>query len=151
MPLEVRVVSQVRELYHTYNADIVIVPGSQGEMGVLPRHTPLLTTLRDQGELQIIEGDTVHGFVVFGGVVDIRPDKVIVLADDAKAAAEIDYEAARAARERARRLMESSPAGERTQVMRELRRAEIEARIAQRVMDRPRYQIQVREDEDEIG
>ncbi|NDJ76856.1 MAG: ATP synthase F1 subunit epsilon [Chloroflexi bacterium] len=133
MPLEVEVVSRVRELYHTENADMVIIPGSEGEMGVLPSHTPLLTTLAF-GELRIIEGDDVIGFVVYGGVVEVRPDKVIVLADDAESVAEIDLEEIEAARARARELMEQGPSGEqRALIAQELRRAEIAVRVHQRM------------------
>ncbi|MBP8975062.1 MAG: F0F1 ATP synthase subunit epsilon, partial [Anaerolineae bacterium] len=53
MPLEVEVISRVRRLYHTDRADMVIIPGSEGELGVLPNHTPLLTTLAF-GELRIV-------------------------------------------------------------------------------------------------
>jgi len=49
-------------------------------MGVLPHHTPLLTTL-SFGELRIIEGEESTSFVVYGGIVEVRPDKVTVLAD----------------------------------------------------------------------
>ena len=83
MPLEVEVVSQVRRLYHTDHATMVIIPGSEGVMGVLPNHTPLLTTL-SFGELRIVEGEDVVSFVVYGGVVEVRPHKVTVLADDAE-------------------------------------------------------------------
>lgn len=129
MPIEVEVVSRVRRLYHTDNADIVIIPGSEGEMGVLPNHTPLLTTLAF-GELRIVEGDDVVSFVVYGGVVEVRPHKVTVLADDAESSYEIDIEAIEAARERARELMAEGPGGEqRAQIVQELRRAEIAAKI----------------------
>jgi F-type H+-transporting ATPase subunit epsilon len=69
-------------------------------MGVLPHHTPLLTTLA-YGELRIIEDGDVVSFVVYGGVVDVRPDKVIVLAEDAESATEISQDEINAARDRA--------------------------------------------------
>ena len=133
MPLEVEVVSRVRQLYHTENADMVLIPGSEGELGVLPNHTPLLTTLAF-GELRVVEGDAITSFVVYGGVVDVGPHKVIVLADDAESVSEINMNDVEEARARARRLMEESPAGDqRAMIAQELRRAEIAAKIYQRV------------------
>jgi F-type H+-transporting ATPase subunit epsilon len=132
MPLEVEVVSRVRELYHTDGADVVIIPGSEGEMAVLPNHTPLLTTLAF-GELRIIEGDDVVSFVVYGGVVEVRPHKVIVLADDADSVSDLSLDEVEAARVRARELMAEAPSGEqRAQIAQELRRAEIAVRVHRR-------------------
>ncbi|MCD4685911.1 MAG: ATP synthase F1 subunit epsilon [Anaerolineae bacterium] len=143
MPLEVEVVSRVRQLYHTEKADMVIVPGSEGEMGVLPNHTPLLTTLA-HGELSIIEGNSVVSFVVYGGVVEIRPDKVTVLADDA---AELDEQKIEAARAQARELMASEPPGERRALIaQELRKADFAAQTYRRVVRR-RGAVQVVPDE----
>jgi len=136
MPLEVEVVSRVRKLYHTDRADMVIIPGSEGVMGVLPNHTPVLTTLTF-GELRIIEGDDVVSFVVYGGVVEVRPDKVTVLADDAESAYELDMSQIEAARARARDLMAEGPTGEqRAAIAQELRRAEIAARVYGRIQAR---------------
>ncbi len=136
MPLEVEVVSRVRRLYHTDRADMVIIPGSEGEMGVLPNHTPLLTTLAF-GELRIVEGKDVVSFVVYGGVVEVRPHKVTVLADDAESVYELDMGEIEAARKRARDLMAESPSeAQRAEIAQELRRAEIAARVYSRVQGR---------------
>lgn len=148
MPIEVEVVSQVRQLYHTDKADMVIIPGSEGEMGVLPNHTPLLTTLAF-GELRIVEGKDVVSFVVYGGVVEVRPNKVTVLADDAESVPELDIRQIAAARERARELMEQTPTGEqRAQIEQELRRAEIAAKVYTRLSGRLGPRIRILEDED---
>jgi len=148
MPIEVEVVSQVRRLYHTDKADMVIIPGSEGEMGVLPNHTPLLTTLAF-GELRIVEGDDIVSFVVYGGVVEVRPHKVTVLADDAASVHELDMGQIEAARERARELMEQAPTGEqRAQIAQELRRAEIAAKVQTRALSRPAQRIRSVEEED---
>ncbi len=150
MPLEVEVVSRVRRLYHTEVADMVIIPGSEGEMGVLPNHTPLLTTLAF-GELRIIEGEDVISFVVYGGVVEVRPDKVTVLAEDANSITEIDMDEIEAARARARDLMAAEPSGEhRAQIAQELRRAEIAAKIHDRALIRPGQRIRSLEDENSL-
>jgi F-type H+-transporting ATPase subunit epsilon len=150
MPLEVEVVSRVRQLYHTENASMVIIPGSEGEMGVLPHHTPLLTTLAF-GELRIVEEDgNVSSFVVYGGVVEVRPHKVTVLADDAESVYELNIGQIEAARERARQLMMESPSEEqRSQIAQELRRAEIAAKIQARVTGHPVRRIRTLDDETE--
>ncbi len=149
MPIEVEVVSRVRQLYHTDKADMVIIPGSEGEMGVLPNHALLLTTL-DFGELRIVEGEDIVSFVVYGGVVDVRPDKVTVLADDAESLYELDMAQIEEARERARALMEEGvPDEERAHIVQELRRAEIAAKVHRRAMKRPGQRIRTVEDEDE--
>jgi len=136
MPLEVEVVSRVRRLYHTDHADMVIIPGSEGEMGVLPNHTPLLTTLAF-GELRIVEGEDVISFVVYGGVVEVRPDKVTVLADDAESVYELDMAQIEDARNRASDLMVSSPSeAQRAEIAQELRRVEIAAKVHGRVQGR---------------
>jgi F-type H+-transporting ATPase subunit epsilon len=148
MPIEVEVVSQVRRLYHTDAADMVIIPGSEGEMGVLPNHTPLLTTLAF-GELRIVEGNDVVSFVVYGGVVEVRPHKVTVLADDAESVPELDMQQIAAARERARELMAQTPTGEqRAEIAQELRRAEIAAKVHTRRSGRHAQRIRTMEDED---
>ncbi len=132
MPIEVEVVSPVRLLYHTERADMVIVPGSEGELGVLPNHAPLLTTM-GFGELRIVEGEDVVSFVIYGGIVEVRPDKVTVLADDAESVYEIDLEQVEAARARARELMASAPDdAQRAEIAQELRRAEIAVRARYR-------------------
>lgn len=148
MPIEVEVVSRARQLYHTDTADMVIIPGSEGELGVLPQHTPLLTTLAF-GELRIIEGEDVISFVVYGGVVDVRPDKVVVLADDAESVYELDIEQIEAARDRARQLMDEAPGIEqRAQIVQELRRAELAAKVRRRVEGLPGQRIRTLEDEE---
>lgn len=148
MPLEVEVVSPVRQLYHTENADMVIVPGSEGEMGVLPNHAPLLTTL-NFGELRIIEGEDIISFVIYGGVVEVRPNRVTVLADDAESVIDIDPDQVEAARARARELMDTAPDDfSRHEITQELRRAEIAARISSRATARRSGIRTLEEDED---
>ena len=83
------------------NVNMVIAPGSDGVLGILPRHTPLLTSL-NYGELEIKrEGQPDEFFAIGGGFMEVRPFNVTVLADAAERADEIDIERAKAARERA--------------------------------------------------
>lgn len=148
MPIEVEVVSPVRQLYHTEKADMVIVPGSEGELGVLPNHAPLLTTM-NFGELRIVEGEDIISFVIYGGVVEVRPDHVTVLADDAESVVDIDPQQVEAARARARDLMETAPDdADRHAIAQELRRAEIAARVRSRAVTRRSGIRSLEEDEE---
>lgn len=79
-------------------------------MGILPRHAPLLTSL-DYGELQVkIKDEPDQFFAIGGGFMEVQPDHVIVLADSAERAEEIDIERAKAARERAKTRLERAEA-----------------------------------------
>jgi F-type H+-transporting ATPase subunit epsilon len=91
------------------NVNMVIAPGSEGVLGILPRHTPLLTSL-NYGELEIKkDGEPDQFFAIGGGFMEVRPFNVTVLADAAERADEIDIERAKAARERAEaRLTEAA-------------------------------------------
>ncbi len=81
-------------------------------------------------------------FVVYGGVVEVRPDKVTVLADDAESVYELDLDEIEAARQRARDLMEEGAGAEqRAQIVQELRRAEIAAKIHGRALTRTGQRI----------
>jgi len=82
------------------DVDIVIAPGSEGELGILPHHAPLLTTLQP-GEVRARKGTDETAMAVSGGFMEVRPDKVIILADTAERAEEIDAARAEAARQRA--------------------------------------------------
>jgi F-type H+-transporting ATPase subunit epsilon len=87
------------------DVNMVIAPGSEGVLGILPRHTPLITTLT-YGELQIKkEGQPDQFFAIGGGFMEIRPYHVIVMADSAERAEEIDIDRAKAARQRAEDLL----------------------------------------------
>jgi len=98
--LEVEVVTGERAVLSETDADMVIVPGADGVLGILPSHAPLITTLT-AGELRIKKGTTEQSIVVFGGFAEITPDKVVILADTAERAEEIDIARAEAARKRA--------------------------------------------------
>lgn len=106
MPIQCQIVTQDRLLYEG-PADILVVPGSEGEMGILPHHAPLLTTL-DFGVLRIRHQGGEEAFAIAGGVMEVLPDQVIVLADVGENVAEIDVARAEAARERAEVLLEGA-------------------------------------------
>jgi F-type H+-transporting ATPase subunit epsilon len=87
------------------NADIVIVPGIEGEMGILPNHAPLLSTLK-YGILQIRYQGREEIFTIAGGVVEVQPDLVTVMADAAENVEEIDIARAEAAKRRAEEMLQ---------------------------------------------
>jgi F-type H+-transporting ATPase subunit epsilon len=92
------------------DADIVVLPGTEGEMGILPNHAPLLTTLKI-GIIKVRSHGREEVFTVAGGVAEIQPDIVTVLADAAENVEEIDVARAEAARKRAEAsLTKSIPA-----------------------------------------
>ncbi len=91
--LRLEVVTPSRRVLES-RASEVRVPGALGELGVLPGHTPLLTSL-GTGEVSWIDGDTTGRLVVQGGFAEIQPDAVTVLASIAETVDEIDVETAR--------------------------------------------------------
>jgi F-type H+-transporting ATPase subunit epsilon len=103
MPIRCEIVSQDRLVYEG-EADIVIVPGSLGEMGILPGHAPLLSTL-DLGVIRVKSGDQEEVFTVTGGFVEVQPDIVTIMADAAENVEEIDIKRAEEAMERASNLL----------------------------------------------
>ena len=99
MPIRCEIVSQDRMVFEG-DVDIVVLPGAAGEMGVLPHHVPLLTTLK-YGFVKVRVKNHEEIFAVAGGVAEVQPDIVTVLADAAENVAEIDAARAEAARKRA--------------------------------------------------
>lgn len=86
------------------DADMVFVPASEGEIGIAPRHAPLLTTLKP-GEVRVKNGNDEEAFYVGGGALEIQPHLVTVLADTAARAHDLDEAAALAAKQRAQEAM----------------------------------------------
>ncbi len=105
----------------------VRIPGALGELGVLPGHTPLLTSL-GTGEVTWYDGDTTGRLVVQGGFAEVQADVVTVLASIAEAVDEIDLEAARATLAEAKEKLKTVDAGDFDEVDSQLRLAE--ARIS---------------------
>ena len=107
MPIRVEIVSQDRMVYQG-DADIVVVPGEMGEMGILPNHAPLLSNLK-YGFLRVRYQGNEEVFTVAGGVVEVQPEIVTVLADAAENVLEIDSARAEAARKRAEEFLKAGP------------------------------------------
>jgi F-type H+-transporting ATPase subunit epsilon len=90
------------------DVDIVVLPGAAGEMGVLPHHAPLLTTLK-YGFVKVRREGREQVFTVAGGVAEVQPDIVTVLADAAENVEEIDVNRAVAAKKRAEEMLAKGP------------------------------------------
>ena len=105
MPIRLEIVTPER-LAYAEDVDAVVLPGSEGELGILPHHAPLVSTL-GVGELRIRKAGIEESFAIFGGFVQVRPDKVVVMAELADLASDIDLETARQARAEAERALET--------------------------------------------
>lgn len=103
MPIHCEIVSQDRFVYQG-DADMVVLPGAAGEMGILPNHSPLLTVLKF-GVVRVREKGQDLFFAVAGGFAEVQPDQVTVLADAAENVQEIDEQRADAARRRAEQIL----------------------------------------------
>jgi F-type H+-transporting ATPase subunit epsilon len=98
------IVAPSRQVVRSERVDEVIAPGSEGEFGVLPGHTPFLTTLK-AGELSYREGTEWHHLAVDWGYAEVGPNRVIILAEGADRASEIDLAEARLMKERAEKAL----------------------------------------------
>jgi len=106
MPLSVEIITAEEIVQTEENLDVLIVPGSEGQLAILPRHAPLMTTL-DYGELIFRRGTNETSFAIGGGFLEVHSDKVTVLADVAENADEIDSERAEEARKRAEERLQN--------------------------------------------
>jgi F-type H+-transporting ATPase subunit epsilon len=106
MTIRCEIVSQDRIVFQG-DVDIVVLPGTDGQMGILPHHSQLLTIL-DFGIISVrVHGDEQH-FTVAGGIAEVQPDQVTILADSAENVMEIDLERASQARARAQESLKKT-------------------------------------------
>lgn len=98
------VVAPSRQVVRSERVDEVIAPGSEGEFGVLPGHTPFLTTLK-VGVLSYREGTEWHHLAVDWGYAEVGPNRVVILAEGADRASEIDLAEVKLAKERAEKVL----------------------------------------------
>lgn len=103
MPIRCEIVSQDRIVYQD-DVDIVVLPGVEGVMGILPNHAPLLTTLK-YGIITVRKKGEEQYFTVAGGVAEVLPEAVVILADAAENVNEINLARAEEARRRAEKLL----------------------------------------------
>ena len=104
MPLQLEIVTPEKQAYAD-EVDSVVLPGTEGELGILPHHAPLVSTL-GIGELRIRKGGVEESFAIVGGFLQVLPDKVVVMAETADMASEIDVEKAQQARAEAERALQ---------------------------------------------
>jgi F-type H+-transporting ATPase subunit epsilon len=130
MPLHLEIVTAER-LVLSDDVDQVNAPTKDGRVGILPRHMPLITVLTE-GELSIIKNGVRTEFAVFGGFMEVLPDRVTILADSCDRSDEIDLDRAEEARQRAEeRIAQRKSDQDMIQAEAELRRAMMQIRIAQ--------------------
>lgn len=133
MPIKLDIVTIERQVF-SEDVDMVIAPGTEGLLGILPRHAPLMTALKP-GELVIKRKGTPDRLIAIGGgFMEVRPDKVTILAETAEHADEIDIAAAEEARKRAQGLLAEKPtdAAQYAALEIALRRAEVRLKVARR-------------------
>jgi F-type H+-transporting ATPase subunit epsilon len=121
------------------NVEMVVAPGIEGQLGILPKHAPLMTALTF-GELIIHRENQPDEFIAIGGgFMEVGPEHVTILADSAERAEEIDIARADEARERAQKLMEQKHREDVDFALAEaaLRRSLIRMKVAQRRRRRP--------------
>jgi len=134
--IKLDIVTAERVVY-SGEVDAVIAPGVEGQLGILPHHAPLMTMLQ-AGELVARKGGQEEIMAISGGFLEVRPDRVIVLADSAERAEEIDTARAEAAKRRAEdRLRDRKAAGlDETRAEASLRRALVRLEIAEKIKRR---------------
>jgi F-type H+-transporting ATPase subunit epsilon len=106
--MKLEIVTAERPIYSD-EVDMVVAPGALGELGILPHHASLMTMI-DPGELRVKKGKEELSLAVSGGFLEVHKDKIIILADTAERAEEIDEAKASQAKERALELLKSKPA-----------------------------------------
>ena len=131
MPMRLEIVTAERVLFEG-EVDVVVVPGADGEIGVLPKHAALMTVLQP-GELRYRTGDSEEQFVVTGGFVEVRGDRVSVLADAAEHIDEIDMARVEEAIARAQeRIAEQKEDVDLERALSSLRRARVRLNVTRR-------------------
>lgn len=134
--LKFEIVTAERVIYSD-DVDIVIAPGIEGQLGILPHHAPLLTMLQP-GELVVRKEGAETAIFVSGGFLEVMHNRVTVLADAAERAEEIDIERAEAAKRRAEEMLKLRPADiDLARADAALRRALLRLKVAERRKRKP--------------
>jgi len=131
MPLHLEVITPERKVYED-DVDMVVAPATEGYVGILPHHVPLFTTL-GPGEFKVKKGGVEEILAVFGGFMDVRGDRVVVLTDAAEPAEEIDASRAQQARDAAQQVLAAGPASaaDEQRARAELQRALVRLRVSE--------------------
>jgi F-type H+-transporting ATPase subunit epsilon len=129
--LRLEIITAERQVFSD-DVNTVVAPGVEGELGILPHHAPLITMLKP-GEVLIRKASEETYMSVSGGFLEVRPDKILILADACERAEEIDIERAEAAKRRAEeRLKTRTPELDVAQVQAALLRSLVRLRVAER-------------------
>ena len=132
MPLKVDIVTAERVVYSDEGVDEVVAPGIEGELTVLPQHAPLMTMIKP-GVMRIVKGGDDIDMAITGGFLEVRDDRVTILADAAERAEDIDTVRAEEARRRAERLLDERESKvELVEAAAELQRALIRLKAVER-------------------
>ena len=130
-PIHLDIVTAERQVYSD-EVDILVAPGVQGQLGVLPHHIPLMTTM-EPGEMVARKGGEEMTWAISGGFLEVKPDRIIVLADTAERDDEIDLSRAEEARRRAEeRLRQRTPDIDVSRAEAALQRSITRLRVAQK-------------------
>ena len=136
------IVTAERQVYSD-EVDVIVAPGIEGELAILPHHTPLMTTLQP-GELRVKQDGEEFSLAISGGFLEVRPDRVTILADAAERAEEIDIARAEEAKRRAEEQL-GQPATEVDSIIRAeaaLRRSLIRIKVGEKRRRRRRTEGQ---------
>jgi F-type H+-transporting ATPase subunit epsilon len=129
--IKLDIVTAERSVY-TDEVDVIVAPGVEGQLGILPHHAPLMTMLQP-GELVVRKGGQEEYLAITGGFLEVRPDRVIILADASERVEEIDIARAEAAKKRAlERLEERTTEIDVARAQAALQRAMIRLAVAER-------------------
>ena len=122
----------VESLVYSEDVNVLVAPGIDGQLGILPRHAPLLTILKP-GEIRVVQDGEESYISVGGGFMEVLGGKVTILADTAERADEIDIQRARVAMERAEeRVAASASDMDLERAMASLRRSQARLKVARR-------------------
>jgi F-type H+-transporting ATPase subunit epsilon len=125
MTMKLNIVSAEKEIFSNL-AEMVIVPGEMGDLGILPQHSQLLSILK-AGEVIITEqGGKEESVYVSGGLIEVQPHVVTILSDTALRAGDLDEHAAQAAKERAEEMLKDQES--------EINFAKAEAQLAEAIV-----------------
>jgi F-type H+-transporting ATPase subunit epsilon len=135
--LNVDIVTAERLVYSEQEVDELIVPGIAGELGVLPLHAPLLTMIQP-GVLRVVKGGEEVAMAITGGFIEVRDNRVTILADAAERGEEIDTARAEEARRRAEQQLAAGEPSDVAQAEAALKRALMRLKAAEMVRRRRR-------------
>ena len=134
--LRLEIITAERQVYAD-DVEIVVAPGTEGQLGILPRHTPLMTALQP-GEIMVRKNGEPTYLAVTGGFMEVMGNKVTILADACERSEEIDEELAREAMQQAQERLERRGTDlELEQAVRAMRRAAVRLNVARRRRSRP--------------